>query len=153
MSFGRRTRTKSYSTIIGNTAFKTLPTAAVTLVVAPAALQMIDIVDCTLLLDASAGAYTNGDPAACGLALFVGNAQVTLQTTTTFVNGNAGRVIAHLLPGPATSTTVSDEYQATDLLGLPLTIFAYNGALGNFTGGNAANKLYVSLNYRIKNFG
>ena len=131
---------------------KALPTAAVTVVAAPGAGKTLVPIHCVLVM-AGTTDYTNLDATSRLWVDVGGNGDYM----TNFDSG-AGTQVSSLLTGvpelaicaaqqqsPVLSPYVPNSPAALE--NLPLVIQASNGAAGNFTGGNAANSLKVSVLY------
>jgi hypothetical protein len=147
---------------------KTLPTTPVTLITAPGGTGTIVPISVSLKVNASAGAYTNKNATYSAIAVYwLGD--FTVWATTAVLNDsttspakaaltnflNAQKSLAVLIPyhdWPATtgngwvlpSTPVSGQYENK-----ALAIAADNNGSSNYTGGNAANTMLVTVLYMV----
>lgn len=132
---------------------KALPTTPVQVLASPGAGKRIMPVFAQVRIDPSAGAYTNVD-ATCVLKFGYGNVSPGVMgfgertgfSNPLFVNGVTDVIteaFGQFLPSGENADLADSECDAT------LSVFIQNGALGNFTGGNAANRLRYQLIYWI----
>jgi hypothetical protein len=140
---------------------KALPTTARTVVAGPAAGQMHVIVGALFQVDTTVAAYTNIDAAAATLFLTVASGaqskrQVQIENTpnsTELTDLLAGFSKAWIYAGAWSAMLVADAHvfgsnnDGYDWEAAPITVKATNGASGNFTGGNAANTMTVTVLY------
>jgi hypothetical protein len=163
------------ATTIVDADIKTLPTTIVTLVAAPGAGFRIKPLSCTWTLDTSAGAYTNISATISNLVVQTHTTNFWLSTPLTsdsaygltqladFLGAAHTKVLDILFPFTYAQNLVAtqlDGYVAyAGIAGVPtvsdvenraLALGMTNAALGNLTGGNAANTLKVTLTYRIE---
>lgn len=154
---------------------KALPTTPITIVAAPGAGFYYDLLSASLALDNNAGAYTNIDTGATigdlpTLQLQTGTGAYL--TSVIYNDANmlgwlTGTAIAHLTGflGTVGSRVIrlvpaafADVYPngwgilsvhnaLTDHENQPINLGMYNLALGNLTGGNAANTMVVNITY------
>jgi hypothetical protein len=154
------------TTQLTDSQIKALPTTAITLVAAPASGKIIIPIQAFLKMNASAGAYTNiNTGAVANQARWVlttnGNefsAQIYNDTASSntmlsdFIGTTTPRFI-HLYPFFANEESVYGIYTyPLDVSGFDaqaLTLKAINTTNGNYTGGNAANTLSVSVIYLV----
>jgi hypothetical protein len=138
---------------------KALPTTPVEIVPAPGSGRAILYVSGIILNDTSANEYTNIDAAAF-IRCAIDNASASV-----VVNGNALQLLLDdddphyaFLPAAdgvdAVSADVgvvaSDAYGFTDDIdNIPLSLLAGNGAAGDWTGGDAANWMRVTVFYAV----
>jgi hypothetical protein len=144
---------------------KALPTTAVQLVAAPGSGKYLNVHEAILTSDFTAGAYGNTsdtgfiyvslDPNAGVVSLLMRNDGDSVNPLGTFL-GAAKRATA-LIPYQNAIKPVLFSQGVVPYVGpvserenLPLLIQAVNGA-GNFTGGNAANVMKVTLFYSVVN--
>jgi hypothetical protein len=135
---------------------KALPTTYKQIVPAPGAGKMLNFISSIINLDATAGAYTN--IITDGL-LFVGHDDY-LSEASCFANmpTGASKNISSLTASTISNSTyagylgyaiaVINNYSFTDLENKPLKLHAINTE-GDFTGGNAANTLQITVYYTI----
>lgn len=125
-----------------------LPTTAVAILSAPGAGRFIQILNWAVKMDLTAGIYTNVDPTAVlGLTTSsVAPVSVARNSNNTIFNKTTDIVMVHLRGG--NDSEAPDLYSKSNNQGV--AIVATNGALGNFTGGNAANTLVIYVTYQIR---
>lgn len=160
----------SVTTVLTNAQIKALPTTAVELVPAPAsgiAVPLMAFVTC----DHAAGAYTNINATFSYITVVHGDDAIEPMTLITNSDGDGGnRVVSLFLsqllalgdPGSVMlvnnggsninapqGVTTSGHFYETELWAGALSLYAYNSGSGNFTGGNAANSLTVTVLYTV----
>lgn len=137
---------------------KALPTTPVTLVAAPGAGKVLVPVHAVLALRWT-GDYSNINAAAT-LTLGTGNNATmavlseSVNSAVTLLLANASNTVSLMLPeGYVGASTFAPIFSSpggdldTSFINQPLGLSATNPAAGNFTGGNAANSLKVSVLY------
>lgn len=147
---------------------KALPTTPISLVSAPGAGKRVRPIAVSLSLDSSAGAYTNINATYCDLHLLQGTditglGPVDDSTTSaalaqiTATLGAASKTIYDLaIPkqsSPATTPkgyVLSSVYSNAQQANAVLQLASNNNGSGNFTGGNVANTLKVTVYYIIE---
>ena len=131
-----------------------LPTVPVAVLVAPPAGSVIQVVRATVIVDATAGAYTNVD-ATAGLYLGYGGATNkatnagactgSIDTAQKSVFLLAGGLISTAIDTtPGALVGVSTHYDA-----VAVDIVINNAAAGNLTGGNAANTARITVDFLV----
>lgn len=139
---------------------KALPTTGINIVAAPGAAKFIALILAYLACDSTFGNYTNIDANALIQLTIVGELVSTRLRQA--VNTNISNLLATsdkaivALTHPQTETGVAGvDTAAPSPNYLPsldngaLTLGCINGAAGNFTGGNAANTMKVTVFYLI----
>lgn len=131
-----------------------LPTTPVDVLAAPGAGEVIQVVRATLIVDATAGAYTNVD-AACGIFLGYGGATVKASNAAPGTGTlDTAQKSVFLFTGSIQSTALLTTPQAlagvaTSFDNIKLQIAISNGAAGNLTGGNAANTGRLTIDFLV----
>lgn len=115
----------------------------------------------TYIVDVTAGVYTNVDSVTAnlgfawaynpigftfsgsGIAIPIGNWMFTDNSVINY----AQQTLLGLSDTIGSASTLQEDI--TNISGIPFVLFIYNGALGAFTGGNAANTLKVTLFYTL----
>lgn len=147
----------SASVTLTDAQIKALPTTPVELVAAPGAGKILLILSAFMLLDTSAGAYTNVNAAATGgvdIGGAYGNFMQVLDPAGLVPALEGTDVLAFKLD---TAVYISGDqvynnvaaYTVGDYVNTPIIIDLENSSDGNFTGGNAANTLKVTALYTI----
>lgn len=137
-------------TILDNDQIKVLPTIPVEVVPSPGDGKRNSILFILLILDASAGAYTNVDaggivsvPYIDAGAPFAAGSEA--HSANIFTDNDVNRPLLQL--GAFFETPGYEyAYTANKALGVKVS----NGVAGNFTGGNAANTLKIITYYTIE---
>lgn len=143
-----------------NAQIKALPTTAVQIVAAPGANKVLVYQSGILLLNTTSGAYSN---VAATAALYIGlgttSASVASRSPVAMLTGSASYIdilaVASTAPadgGP--NLSAFDQEILSGATNQALVMAAYNpdeGSGENFTGGNAANTLKISVTYYILN--
>jgi hypothetical protein len=131
-----------------------LPTTPIAVLPAPGAGKVIQIVRATVVVDATAGAYTNVD-ATAGLFLAYGGAtnKATNAGACTGSIDTAQKSVM-LLAGGLVSTAIDTTPGAlvgvsTHYDNVAVDVAINNAAAGNLTGGNAANTARITVDYLI----
>lgn len=141
-------------TTLTDAQIKTLPTTGIDIIPTPTNNKLIIITTAILLWNTSAGAYTNVDPSA-NIVLTYGDFDETATSNSGMHTDAANRITI-------LSQAVMDDFRAawagysisyingtlqTPIINKKISLWATNGALGNFTGGNAANTLKVIVKH------
>jgi hypothetical protein len=129
---------------------KALDTTPIQIIPAPGSGKFIQVLGWAALIDLTGGIYTNVDAAA---ALFLDNSALTASfaahSKDGLFNGSAAQRMAHMAGGTTSSTSeTSVPYSALD--NQAVYVATANNAMGDFTGGNAANSLTVYVTYQVK---
>jgi len=154
---------KTASVILTDADIKALPTTPFELIETPGTDKRIALVNADLYIDASAGAYTNINAESSG-ALRIGTNDISSYFTSDsgptgtrladFL-GNAAIKQATLLPASVPDIVsgwmnLPNIISAADsLLDEPLELYVDNDTSGDFTGGNVANSLKITVAYLV----
>jgi hypothetical protein len=139
---------------------KALPSAAVQLVAAQGANKIIMPLWVAIRCDTSANGYTNIN---AGASLAVGaNSTNTLLSQLIESVAGSGKVsqllaaftdeLVVLVPiflTPSATIEVTGAVDVSAFANAPLSLFVANGGSGNFTGGDAANTMGISVAYTV----
>lgn len=120
-----------------------LPTTGIDAIAAPGAGKLLQVVAATLVIDSSAGAYTNVDPAG---VLFLDYANVARKATG---NGAAAGTIDGAQVSVFSLAGAGVGGVSTNFVNVKIQVAATNAAAGNFTGGNAANTGRLTIDFLI----
>lgn len=135
-------------------ALSTNPSGFIELVPAPGVGKAISLINAVLYFDIDGGAYTNID-ADCALLIGYGD-WATAASILSRMPSDSNYRAAYLTPAayvdgrpawPDSLTYYPDNYYNFE--NVPLKIVASNGSAGDFTGGNAANTLKVTVYYVV----
>jgi hypothetical protein len=159
-----------------NAQIKALPTTPITLIAAPGSGYIIKLLAATVVVNTTAGAYTNIDTTYCAVPQFshvsgglwlatpaaINDDSLTTDMTyaTTVLGSTAKRVLHCVVPVQVAADQGSTSgaegivfsnvtNAASDFENLPVLLDAYNGS-GDFTGGNAANTMRVTAYYTVE---
>lgn len=145
--------------VLTNAQTKALPTTYIPLVAAPGASRMIILQSVALGAAHVAAEYTNVDNAAYILAAY-GAWDVDASSPAKATNILSGSVasfaplpmnLSHAATIPAIYPGVAPVGERTQVENVGLQLVADNNSMGDFTGGNAANTLTVTLLYSLLN--
>lgn len=144
-----------YSTVtrLTDAQWKATPSAVVQILAAPGANRMILFQRATLVLNTTAGAYTNvANAAACHFILGTGNESSNFLLSD-FLFESAGVVVCSFTPqayqNPSNAALYEFYLLGAACIDKALNFEMLNGANGNFTGGNTANTAIIAVEYSI----
>ena len=110
--------------------------------------KLINIISVSILLNATAGAYTNRDGTS---RIYLSPDGFTQISTATQVSGDADILHATLLPylEDDTGEIITNMFESAQVINTPTQIWFNGSPAGNLTGGNAANTLKVTVYYVV----
>ena len=141
---------RSKTVILTDAQIKALPTTAIELVAAPGASKFIFLQSALIVSNCQAGTYISGDFAGGSLGFSVVNS-----VSFSLLEGDLESLLTDTsqlgtvwFQGNHATAKVAAPKAMGDTVNQPLTLVAGNGS-GNYTGGNAANTLKVTVLYVI----